>query len=114
MEGRPNKLALAAIVVCLVSLFLGWHGFNSGVLQKLRLGSNLGRGRPAPSTSALLDASSRISVLLVMDPPIYSWEYVRLDDFALETVIGWMRGLTDALTATSEVPGGLPLLVRYV
>jgi hypothetical protein len=108
-----KSATVAAVLVCTASVFLGWQGTKLSVLEmlRMRLGTNLGRDRPDATLSAVHDASSLLSILYVMDPSVYSWEYVHVDDFTNETVIAWMRNLTDALTATAANPGGLPLLV---
>jgi hypothetical protein len=111
MEGWSKIGTIAAVLVCFASVFFGWQETKSSILEKLRVGNNLGRVRPAATLSDVRDESSRLSILYVMDPSIYSWEYVHIDDFTNETVIAWMRGLTDALTARAATPGGLPLMV---
>jgi hypothetical protein len=112
MEGLPKAGIFVAILVLGGSLYCGWQGTSLGAVAKESSGTNLGKYRTVKPT-AVREASRRLSVLYVMDPSVYSFEYVKIDNFTNDTVVGWMRGLRDALTATVENPCGSPLMVIH-
>jgi hypothetical protein len=111
MEGVPKAAMFLAVLVCSGSLYLGWQGTRLNVVEDGRFETNLGEHRSVnPSTTG--EAVSQLSLLYVMDPSMYSFESVHIDDFTSDTVVAWMRGLRDALTATAANRGGSPLMVR--
>jgi hypothetical protein len=110
MEGVPIAAIFVAVLVSGSSLYFGWQGTRLSAVENDRFETNLGEHRTV-SPSAVREAISRLSVIYVMDPSMYSFENVHIDDFTNDTVVAWMRGLRDALTATAANPGGSPLMV---
>lgn len=110
MQSSPKVPVTVAVLVCLASLYFGWRVSQSSYA----VDTDNGGHRPTGKFSAIRHATSNLSVLYVMDPSMYSFEDLHVDEFTNATVVPWMRELRDALTANEAVPRGSPLLVNFL
>ncbi|KAK9813200.1 hypothetical protein WJX72_010477 [[Myrmecia] bisecta] len=57
---------------------------------------------------------SNVTAILVLDPNFYlCWEEVPIDTYTNSTLLAWVHGLRDPLTAYPSVPEGQPLLIDH-
>jgi hypothetical protein len=108
---KPWLLSLGAAFVAICIAVWGATSprkTHDGMLQQPELCKHVETSRASYNSSFFEDAT----VLFVLDPncPL-CFEEVGIDEYTNQTLLPWIRGLKDALTATADNPEGLDLEV---